>query len=596
MATTINSTDLDFDTLRNNLKTFLASQDEFKDYNFEGSALSNLLDVLAYNTHHNALVANFALNESFLSTAQLRSSLVSLAGGLGYSVGSRKASFATVQLYVENVSNPSSMTLPAGFSFTTSLDNKSYTFKTRETLTAFNNGSNQYFFQLNGNGSIPIYEGVSKTKTFISSPNSSNDTYIIPAKNIDLDTVVVRVYDDFSSSNYNVYTNINKATSIDQNSRIFVIKEAPNGFYEMNFGNGVRLGKSPSAGNKIEVSYDIVSGPDANGASSFTSNDTVSGLEVQVVTIANSTGGSLKENIDSIRKNAPYQYAAQNRMVTAEDYSALILRNYSSVLSDIKSWGGEENIPPKYGAVFVSLSFKDGINTTVQTTTKDNIRDLVRDFSIVSFDVEFADPINTFLEVTTRFQFNPNLTSSSQTAIEQLVRSTVESYFSENLGEFDQSFRRSNLLTEIDAIDPSVLSSRAEIKMQNRFVPRTGITSYTIQYPAPIANPDDVNYIIRSGNFLYEGKTCSMRNRLNSNIIELINLKTGQVVLDNVGYYDADTGLLYLTLFSGTILTGDNIKITAIPSNQSVINPVRNNIIKFDADASLALATLTDTV
>ena len=552
--------------------------------------------MLAYNTHHNALIANFALNESFLSTAQLRSSLVALAGGLGYSVNSRKASFAIVNLSTQQVGGPSSLTLPAGFAFTTSLNNKTYTFKTRETLIAYND-NNVYNFQLNGNANVAIYEGVSKTKTFISTPTSANDTYVIPVTNIDLDTVVVRVYDDFSTSNYNVYTNINNATSIDENSRIYVIKESPNGYYELNFGSGVRLGKTPSAGNKIEVIYDVVSGPEANGANSFSNGlETVNGNTVTATVVSRSTGGSLKEDIDSIRKNAPYQYAAQNRMVTAEDYSALILRNYSGVLDDIKSWGGEDNVPARYGAVYVSLNFKDGINTTVQETTKDNIRKLVKDFSIVSFDVLFADPIDTFIEVTTRFQFNPNLTSSTQSAIEQLVRSTMNNYFDENLGQFDQSFRRSNMLTLIDAVDPSVLSSRAEIKMQHRLVPVTSQTTYTIQYPAAIASPDDKDYIITSDSFLFNGKTCKLRNRLNSNIIELQDVKTGLVTLDNIGYYDANEATLNLTGFVGTIISGDYIRITALPANQSVINPIRNNVLKYDAAASLAFATLTDTV
>jgi hypothetical protein len=596
MATTIKSTDLDFNAIRNSLKTYLASQDEFKDYNFEGSALSNLLDVLAYNTHHNGLVANFALNESFLSTAQLRSSLVALAGGLGYTVGSRSASFGVVNLYIENVSNPSSMTLPAGFTFSAKVDNTSYTFKTRETLTAFNDGNNFYYFQLNGNGNVPIYEGITRRKTFISGPSSSNDTYVIPTSNLDLDTVVVRVYDDFSTSNYNLYTNINDATTINENSRIYVIKESPNGFYELNFGNGVRLGQTPSAGNKIEVLYDAVSGPEANGARNFTPNATLDGYEVKVVTVSNSTGGSYKEEIDSIRKNAPYQYAAQNRMVTAEDYSALILRNFSNVIDDIKSWGGEDNVPPQYGTVFVSLNFAEGTNNTIQEITKSNIRALVRDFSVVSFDVAFADPIETYLEVVTRFQFNPNLTSSSQTAIEQSVKTIITSYFDENLGGFDQSFRRSNMLTDVDDIDPSVLSSRAEVKMQKRFVPNVSTTNYVIEYPAPIAAPDDVNYIVQSGKFLFNGKSCKLRNKLNTNSIEVIDLGTGAVIVNNIGYYDANNGILYLSGFNGSIISGDHIKITAIPSNQSVINPLRNNILKFDDGASFAFATLTDTV
>ena len=595
MATTIKSTELDFNSIKNSLKLYLAQQDEFADYNFEGSALSNILDVLAYNTHYNGLLANFALNESFLSTAQLRSSLVGLSGGLGYSVGSRSASFAVVNMFVTNPEAPTTMTMPAGFSFSTKIDNVSYTFKTRNTLTAYNNGDNQYFFGLDENLNVSIHEGVTKNKIFIAGSSNENDTYVIPVSNIDLNTVIVRVYDDPASSNYNLYTNVNDATTINSNSRIYVIKESPNGYYELTFGAGVRLGLTPDVGSKIEVIYDITSGPEANGARTFTPNSTLDGLNVNVVTISTSAGGSYKEEIDSIRKNAPYQYATQNRMVTAEDYASLILRKYSNLIDDIKAWGGEDNIPPKYGTVFVSIDPTTS-DETIVGQLKDNIRDLVRDFSVVSFDVEFTDPEITYLEVTTRFQFNPSLTSSSQTQIETNVKSAIVNYFSENLGGFDQSYRRSNMLTVVDGVDEAVLSSRAQVKMQKRFVPQSGVTQYSINFPTSIVAPDDENYSVESGDFLLNGVKCFFRNRLNTSTIEVINVSTGGVQVDNIGQFESSTGVLTLSGFEGTLVTGDHIKITATPANESVINPVRNNILEIDETATRSVAVLTDTV
>lgn len=595
MATTIKSTDLDFNEIRNSLKLFLAQQDQFADYNFEGSALSNLLDVLAYNTHYNGLLANFALNEAFLSTAQLRSSIVGLAGSLGYSTQSRKASFAVVNMYVNNPAAPTSMTLPAGRTFSAKIDNVTYTFKTRDALIAVNNGSNQYFFALNDNLNVPIYEGVPKTKTFVASPAADKDSYIIPTTNLDLDTVVVRVYDSPVVTNYDLYTNINEATTINASSRIYVVKEAPNGFYELTFGNG-GIGTIPAAGNKIEVLYDVVSGPDANGARKFTADQTVEGLELTVVTVANSTGGTYKEDIESIRKNAPYQYAAQNRMVTAEDYATLSRRNFSNVINDIKAWGGEDNVPPKYGTVFLSIDFGEITDTSVQTKTKNGIIELARDLSVVSFDVEFTDPIYTYLEVTARFQFNPNLTSLEKSTVETNVKNTIENYFDANLGGFDKSFRRSNMLTDIDETDDAILSSRADIRMQNRFVPTPGAKDYVVYYPSAIDLPSEDEYIIRSENFYLNGKICFLRNRLDSNIIEIVNIQEGVVAVDNAGYYDATNGTLHLNSFAGTLLSGSHIKITAVPANQSVINPVRNNIIVFDKESSKSIAVVTDTL
>jgi len=595
MATTIKSTELDFNTIKNNLKLYLAQQPEFADYNFEASGLSNLLDVLAYNTHYNALLANFALNESFLSTAQLRSSIVGLANGLGYTVGSRKASFAVVNLSITNESAPASMTIPAGYSFTTTVDNKSYTFTLRESVVATNGDNNVYNFSLNGNRNIPIYEGTSRTKTFIAGPSSENDSYVIPASNIDLDTVVVRVYDNASSNSYNLYTNINDTTTITESSRIYVLNETPNGYYELTFGNGVRLGQSPISGNKIEVDYNTVSGPDANGARTFTPVNTVQGLIVNVTTVSVSSGGQVKESLDSIRKNAPYQYAAQNRMVTAEDYASLSLRNFSNVISDIKAWGGEDNLPPEYGKVFLSIVFNTD-DEVVQTDTKASIKELAKDLSVASFDVEFSDPVETYLKVNVNFQFNPNLTSQSQSAIETLVKNTMQDYFDQNTGGFNEAFRRSNLLTQIDGADDSILSSRADVTMQYRLVPVSGTTGYTIYYPSGILAPSDDTYVITSDTFSYNGKVCFLRNKLSSTKIELVEVATADVILDSIGDYNANNGVITLVGFTGSVITGDYIRINATPNTPSVLNPTRNNIIIYDADASDARAVLTDTL
>ena len=595
MATTIKSTDLDFDTIKNNLKVFLAQKPEFADYNFEASGLSNLLDVLAYNTHYNGLLANFALNESFLSTAQLRSSIVGLAGGLGYTVGSRKASFSVVNLSVTNNDNPSSITMPAGTRFSTIVNSKSYTFQTRDTVTAFSDGTGLYKFTLDGNRNIPIYEGVTRRKTFIAGPASENDTYVIPVNNLDLDTVTVKVYNSVSSNDFTLYTNIINSTTINSNSVIYVVKESPNGYYELTFGNGVRLGKTPQPGDKIEVDYTTVSGPEANGSKSFVPEATLDGKTINVTTVSGSSSGSYKEELESVRKNAPFQWAAQNRMVTAQDYAALILRNFSNVITDIKSWGGEDNVPTKYGSIFVSMVFGTD-DPVVIANTKADILTLAKDLSVASFNVEFVDPVETYLEVATVIQFNPTLTSASQTSIESDVKEAMQTYFDTNLGGFSQSFRRSNMLTDIDSKDNSILSSRADIKMQNRFVPSPTTPLQTVIYSAAISAPLDDGYVIQSDTFYYNGKVCVLRNLLESSIIQVIEVSTGLPLVDNIGSYSATDGTVSLVNFTGTLITGSYIRITALPANPSVINPLRSSIIRYDAQASRARAVLTDTL
>lgn len=601
MTTTIKSTELDFETIKNNLKVFLAKTPEFKDYNFEASGLSALLDVLSYNTHYNSLLANFALNESFLASAQLRSSLVSLAGALGYTVGSRNASCSVITAYVVNPLNPTTMTLPKGFKFSASVNNKSYIFKTRDSLTAKNNGSNDYYFAFSGNRNFTIHEGIEKRKIFLAGPAGENQSYIIPTDNLDLNTVSVKVFDDPSTSFYDVYTNITDAFTIDKNSRIFVIKETPNGQYELTFGNGARLGQFPKAGNKIEVIYDAVAGPEANGARSFTPVDTVFDangdiLNLIVTTVENSVAGSFKEEIESIRKNAPYLYSAQNRMVTAQDYRALTLRKFPNYITDLKAWGGEDNLPPQYGSVFLSIVFNTK-NQVIINEIKKDIQELGKNLAVASFDINFADPVTTYLEVNTTFQWNPNLTSSSQTSIENLVSQTIEDYFEDQLGGFDKSFRRSNMLTRIDDTDPSILNSKTEIKMQYRFSPIAGRKSYEIFFPTSIAAPDESFHIVNSENFLLNGKLNFIRNRLDSTVLEVVEVSTGNLTIDNVGEYLSDEGKIVLNNFTGsTIGSSSFIKFLAYPANQSTINAQRNNILAFDNTASSTKAIVTTTI
>lgn len=601
MPTTIKSTELDFETIKNNLKMFLAKTPEFKDYNFEASGLSALLDVMAYNTHYNSLLANFALNESFLSSAQLRSSLVSLAGSLGYTVGSKNASCAIINAYVVNPLNPASMTLPKGYKFTTSINNKSYTFKTRQDLVAVNNGSNDYYFALNTNRNFSIHEGVEKRKIFLAGPAGENQSYVIPTDNLDLNTVEVRVYADTSTAFYDAYTNITKAVNIDKTSRIFVIKETPSGEYELTFGNGARLGQFPVAGNKIEIIYDAVAGAEANGARSFKPESDITdangdALGLIVTTIENSVAGSEKEPIESIRKNAPYLYSSQNRMVTAQDYRSLTLREFPDYIEDIKAWGGEDNIPPEYGSVFLSIIFRTN-NSVVKEEIKSSIIELGKNLSVASFNIRFTDPITTYLEVNTTFQWNPNLTSSSQTSIESLVAQTVVDYFEDQLGGFDKSFRRSNMLSRIDDADPSILNSKTEIRMQYRFVPIVGRNTYEILFPAAIATADDTTRTVTSENFLLDGKLNYIRNRLSSTILEVVDVASGDLVIDNIGEYLAEQGKLTLNNFNG-VASGSNgyIKFLAYPANQSTINALRNNILSFDVTAARSTAIVTTTV
>lgn len=605
MATTIKSTALDFNNIKNNLKQYLAAQSEFTDYNFEASALSNLLDVLAYNTHINALVANFALNESYLGTAQLRSSLVSLAEGIGYIPDTDTASQAVVNITLDasdDAGRNADIQLPAGTSFTTNVDDVSYTFQTNDIYFASDDGTGTYEFKTSaGSSEVVLFEGTQKTKTFFVGETTENPVYVIPDTKLDADTVKVRVYESATSSSFTTYNALSAASTINANSTIYILKEAPNGFFEITFGDGITFGKAPTPGQKIEISYISTNGAVANGAAVFTptsqfSAGLTSPVNLTVITTTNSVGGDEKETIESIRKNAPFQYATQNRMVTAADYSALILRNYSTLIQDIISWGGEENTSPDFGAVYVSILFEDDVSADTIATTRTGIRDLAAQLAVISFRLEFEDPVTTFIEVQNFFQFNPNLTTDTLNTVQSNVLEEIQSYFTLNTGKFNQSFRRSNLLSLIDDESPAVLSSRANIKMQQRVTPTLNKkNNFALRFPAAIAIPDDNEFSITSSSFNIGSQTCLLRNRLSSNVLQIVEITTGDIVVDNVGSYNATSGTVNIVGLEPSSIVGTDsfIKVSCVPANQSAITPTRNEVLEYDANASFATGVIT---
>jgi hypothetical protein len=597
MATTIKSTSLDFDAIKNNLKTFLAQKEEFSDYNFEASGLSNILDVLAYNTHYNGLIANFALNESFLGTAQLRSSLISLSEGIGYIPDSMTSSQAIVKLSL-NLSGvtdrTSTIQIPSGYKFNTTVDDKEFVFQTLEDISAEDNGSGLYEFRdASGSNSIKIFEGTERVKTFLVHRAEDNAVYIVPDATMDIDTAIVRVFQTASGSVFTPYTSILKANTINANSTLYILKESPNGFYELSFGNGSTLGDAPKTGSKVTLTYLAVSGEDSNTAKVFEAQSGVSvsgtSYDMSVSTVSNAVGGSAKETNESIRQTAPFQYATQNRMVTAVDYSTLVLRNFSTLIKDMQSFGGEDALEPEFGTVFLSILFNADVDAVTEQVTKDSIIDLAKQLSVASFNVKFTDPVKTFIETRTFFQFNPNLTTLSRNTIQDTVNNTIKTYFDDNTGKFGQSYRRSNLLSLIDDVSPAILSSRSETFVQRRFSPiLTSVGDHTLRYVVPLASPDDVNHIITSNQFTLKNKTCVLRNKLNSNKLEVFNTEDSEVLVDNVGSYTGDTVSIVGLQIDNFIGSETTIKLSAKPANESAVTPFRQDIVEFDTSQSFS--------
>lgn len=595
----IKSTDLDFDQIKESLKDYLKRQDEFVDYDFEASGLSNILDVLAYNTHINGLIANFAINESFLKTSQLRSSVISHAEALGYYPKSLTGSNATVSIsFSTNDENSLALvTLPAFTTFSAEVDDIAYTFQTLESYIATNDGNGNYTFTTStGSTSLAIVEGTLKTKTFIIGEESEEQVFVIPDELVDTSTLTVKVYDTPSSPNFVSYVDQTKVARIDADTRVFIIREAPNGYYEVVFSNGNVLGRRPLAGNKVIIEYIAPTGVNANGANTFTPDNqiTVSGnnYPLTVTTISNSAGGSEKESITSIKDNAPIAFAAQQRLVTAEDYKALILSNYSSVIDDVISWGGDKNVPPVYGKVYVSIKYKNGISQAVKDVTENSIRtQLTNNLAIMSIDTVFENPETLYLELGTLFNYDPDLSGETVETAQSNILALITNYFTANLNSFGKVFRRSNLLSAIDDYSEAILDSRMVVKMNKRLTPSTTTANnYTINFPTLISSPDDINVIVESDTFVYNSQNCKIVNALNSTTLQLINV-SGDPLIDNIGSYNPTKGVLTIENFLPDSYN-QFIRFTVIPANTATIKPLRNYIIAYDNVKSYARATI----
>ena len=601
--TTIQSTQLDFDAIKNSLKTYFAQQSEFSDYNFEASGLSNILDVLAYNTHMNGLIANFALNESFLTTAQLRSSVVSHSEALGYTPRSKTAAVAYLNLSLVNTINGRSttVTLPAYTKFTTSVNGVSYNFQTIAPYTAIDNGSGYYVFTTStGSTSIPVYEGRQSTKTFLVGESTEEQIYVIPDENLDTATLDVKVYDTASGSSYTSYTSLKTAVTVNAESTYYDVHESPNGYWEIHFSDGLTTGKAPTAGNKIVVTYLSASGSEANRANRFTPTTTVTmdsaSYNLTTLVAAAAAGGGDKESIASVRRNAPIAFASQQRLVTALDYKGVILANYGAV-TDAVAWGGEDNVPAKYGKVLVSLIFADGVDAGSKQAIKDSIvNDVTNNLSIMSIDTEFIDPVVTYIGCQTYFNYNPNRSTISVGIAESQVIDTIESYFTTNLGQFAGTFRRSNLLAEIDDLSDAILDSRMDVILQRRITPTLNAsTSYSINFPVSLASPNSTTHTITSNTFVYNSQVCSIKNKLSSNVLQVVD-PSGIVLVDNVGSYNTTTGVITLTGLTISSVVGytsnPELKISAVPSNPATVRSSNNYVLELDLGSSYAVGSL----
>lgn len=612
---TIQNSELDFFQIKSELKNYLEKQSEFQDYDFEASGLSNILDVLAHNTHINGLTANMAINESFLSSAQLRSSVVSHAETLGYSPKSQTSATAIVSITLSGQpNNLGTLTLAKNTQFITEIDEVDYTFiNTEECIATHDSLTDTYVFRtLSGSENIQLKQGKAKNKTFIVGDTSDEAVYVIPDSNIDTTTMMVKVFDNFNSTSFQVYNNINDVSTITDESKVYIVREISNGFYEMFFSDGNVLGLAPSANNVIQVEYISSNGSVANGGSTFTLAEQPStSYTLTPTTVSVSAGGADRETISSIKLNAPRAYTAQNRLVTANDYTAMISSNYGSYLKDVATWGGNDNVPPKYGTTFVSLVFLDNTSDTVKTQVKSLIESqLTSSLSIMSIETEFVDPLETYLEIQTSFNVDPIKNLTTLEALQSQVNNLISTYVSTNLGTFGAIFRRSNLLSEVDNLSTAILNSKMDVKIQQRIeeLPKDENgndietkNNYVLDFPCSLAAPDKDEHTIVTSVFKGKVTTSSqeenlqIKNKLGSNVLQLLDMDN-VVKVSNIGNYDASKGQVSINaLILSTPDSNQNfkpIKVSGTPSNQSTINPLRNYVVKLDEEISTASGSI----
>jgi hypothetical protein len=578
-------TGLDFDTIRANLRNYMASKAEFADYDFTDSALGTLLDLLAYNTYYNAFYANMAANEGFIDTAQLYDSVVSHAKALGYTPKSARGASANIQLIFTNSAANStfrSIVVPKNTLFTTTINGASYKFVTPQTYTISANNSGGFA------DFVRITEGEPLTHRYIFN-RTSNTSFVLPNDNVDTTSIAVQVTVGGNNQNYVLADDVMTSNS---SSQIFFVEADINKKYKVSFGDGV-LGKLPATGSIVTVAYRVCNGTATNGANSFTIvGSNLSGQTgVTVVPIGRASGGAAIEDIESVRFNAPRLYETQNRSVTAQDYERILLRDNPDIQA-ISVWGGEENVPPIYGKVFVAAKPK---NTTVFSTgRKAEIVANIRKYNVQSIDVEVTDPTYLYIIPSITVRYDSRLTSLTPGELASAVSERVVSFESNYLSSFGKSFRFSRFLDYLDGTDDSIVGTTSIIRLRKTFVPvLSSPSSYTLNFNNVLEKLGPTELVsgianhpgyggITSSTFTYVGFESFFDDNGFGTLRAYYRSGAGRLgrVYTNTtaGTVDYANGIVYINNFLPTAYVGDGISVVVSPVSPNV-SPVRNQIL-----------------
>lgn len=572
----LNVSDIDFDGITQSLTDYLRSQEVFTDYDFEGSALSSIINLLAYVTHFNAINANIGLNETFLDTAKFRGSVVGHAKLLGYIPRSSISSIAIVDILVNNP-NSQSLTINRGHRFKANIDGTSYNFITNKVY----NTENGMF------SDVELYQGEFRAAEYTYDPRSSQK-FLIPDSDVDTRTMRVSVIESANSPNeVTTFVPVKSIIGLDGSSPVYYLEENPDLKFEVKFGDGV-LGRKLQKGNIIRIDYIVTQNGAGNGASVFTTPDNINGnTSITIVTKNKASGGTDKESIEQIKFNAPISFSAQNRAVTPKDYEALI-REYSPNIDAIKVWGGENNSPPVFGKVFISIKPTD--KETLNQFEKNDIQsNVLAPKKVLSITPEFVDPDFLYVTMDVFFKYNQSLTPLTKEDLQEKVRLTINKFNEDNLKTFDKVFRYSNVLRAIDYADNSIVNSSARVYVQKRVRPQLNIiTNYVIDFSVPLYITDSTKRVIhRCSFFVYNGvSNCRLVDRYDSiTRTRLVDVVSGfgqgsdVVVQRNVGSISGSR--LILNQFAPSSISGRFIVIDCIPNSNDVYGTY-NTIVEID--------------
>ena len=582
MATTLRVAELDFDLIKENLKEFLRAKPEFTDYEFDGSALSVLIDLLAYNTHYNAVIGNMLLQELYLDTAVKKQSLALIAKRLGYLPQSYRAPKAIVTLEVFPYDRPDVLTLGRNAKFSTRITStENAFFSTRDAVSVNRTVDGRYVFE-----NLEIYEGDVTTFRYVVE-NASAQKFEIPSKLVDTSLIRVYVQDSISGTLVEEWKNFNSLIDVTATTKAFFIKLNENLNYEIYFGDDV-IGKSVTSGNVVIIDYVTTNGPIANSASSFSFNDDVNGYSVNTVTtVAAAFGGALPESNDSIRRNAQNNVLLQNRAVTESDYIAII--NQILPVETIAVYGGETMSPPVYGKVFMSIKQR-GTTSPLSNSQKQDIISEIKKRSVLSISHEFIDPSYTYLLIDSSVKYDPTRTSMGSDGLKVALLSGIRQYGIENLNKFNSTFEYSDLVSYIDNIDKSIMSNDTNIQLRKyeKIVYNTN-SSYVFNFDTSIKPSNSKEQTITSNSFrIVDYPDTDLYVQDVDGIIQFYQVLFNQkiVVVDAAGTVDYSTGKIVINMTAYTS-NSTNLRIDVVPVNRTVL-PSRNNILTLsESDISL---------